>query len=128
MEGGQTATYASGFVSSVPLTIGYSSAVGGFHYAGVLDEIALYGRAITEVEIFEHYLDGGNGLGIGTISTDFEGEQRVFNGIVDMGADEFVDADSDLLPDSWEYDNFGNLATDGNGGSRWRRSDQCPGS
>ena len=31
----------------------------------------------------------------------------------DMGVDEYIDSDSDILPDYWEYEWFGNLSYDG---------------
>ena len=37
-----------------------------------------------------------------TNSHDMDGESRILNEFVDMGADEFCDNDNDLLPDSWE--------------------------
>ncbi len=37
-----------------------------------------------------------------TEGVDIDGESRVFDGVVDMGADEFVDNDDDDLPDSLE--------------------------
>jgi predicted outer membrane repeat protein len=57
--------------------------------------------------------DTGNNAAIPSgVTTDFEGEQRIFNSTVDMGADEFVDSDTDQLPDSWEFDYFGDLSLD----------------
>ncbi len=50
---------------------------------------------------------------------DFDAEARWDHpdhagaGIVDVGADEFVDTDEDGLPDQWERDHFGNLDEDG---------------
>jgi len=46
---------------------------------------------------------------------DFDAEQRVADGRVDIGADEFIDTDGDGLPDWWEQKYFGdpNVATPG---------------
>jgi len=39
--------------------------------------------------------------------TDIDGESRVLEGRVDIGADEFLDRDGDRLPDWWEQTYFG---------------------
>lgn len=36
-------------------------------------------------------------------STDLEGDARVLESAVDIGADEYLDSDGDLLPDAWEW-------------------------
>jgi hypothetical protein len=41
--------------------------------------------------------------------TDIDGEIRVADGRVDMGADEYIDADFDGLPDFWELRYFGDV-------------------
>jgi hypothetical protein len=41
------------------------------------------------------------------VPTDIDGENRVLEGRVDIGADEFLDRDSDGLPDWWEQTYFG---------------------
>ncbi len=42
--------------------------------------------------------------------SDIDNETRPHNGAVDMGADEYIDADQDNLPDYWEYSQFGDLS------------------
>jgi outer membrane protein assembly factor BamB len=39
--------------------------------------------------------------------TDVDGEDRVINGVLDFGADEFLDSDTDGLADWWEIKYFG---------------------
>jgi len=62
-----------------------------------------------------HLRAGSPCIGEGTNSapdippTDIDGEYRPFGLLVDMGADEYVDQDQDLLPDYWEIRNFANL-------------------
>jgi len=41
------------------------------------------------------------------LATDIDGEQRIYNNRLDMGADEFIDTDRDGLPDWWENKHFG---------------------
>jgi hypothetical protein len=57
------AAYDAGFGSiSAVLNIGYLA--GGFRFGGLLDEVALYDRALTAAEIQDHYDDGQLGRGI----------------------------------------------------------------
>lgn len=46
---------------------------------------------------------------------DIDGESRPSGGASDIGADEFVNADEDDLPDWWELENFGDLEETGSG-------------
>jgi len=57
--------YTAGFEASTTLGIGYMAYAGtpGYFYDGLLDEIALYSRALSDVEIYQHYVNGLNGLG-----------------------------------------------------------------
>jgi hypothetical protein len=48
-------TYSTSFASAEPMTIGYLPFAGYFHYDGLLDEIALYDRALPLSEIENHY-------------------------------------------------------------------------
>ncbi|MHC4647349.1 MAG: choice-of-anchor Q domain-containing protein, partial [Planctomycetota bacterium] len=45
---------------------------------------------------------------------DIDGESRVMNGRVDIGADEYSDTDVDGLSDFWELTHFGSLSADPN--------------
>lgn len=47
--------YASDFVTTTSLNIGWLDSTDGHHYDGILDELALYQRALTEKEIKSHY-------------------------------------------------------------------------
>jgi hypothetical protein len=57
-QGATSVTYTMGFASdSVPLNLGWLDArpsVVDYFYAGALDEIAIYGRALSEAEILQH--------------------------------------------------------------------------
>ena len=46
-------------------------------------------------------VNAGDGTATG-IETDIDGEVRVYDGTIDIGADEMVDADGDGMPDYWE--------------------------
>ncbi len=52
----------------------------------------------------------GAGAAVAQSRIDVDGELRPLSGR-DIGADQFVDADADSLPDSWELSNFGNTTT-----------------
>ncbi|UCH82621.1 MAG: putative Ig domain-containing protein [Candidatus Latescibacterota bacterium] len=52
--------YTAGFEATTTLGIGYMAYAGtpNYFYAGLLDEIALYGRALDDIEIQQHYTNG----------------------------------------------------------------------
>ena len=48
--------FADGFDSSgAALNIGWLNLEGGYHFQGAVDEVALYHRALSEIEIRSHY-------------------------------------------------------------------------
>ncbi|MEJ8802068.1 LamG-like jellyroll fold domain-containing protein [Pontibacter sp. H249] len=51
---------AAGFSSTADLNIGWLNRYPGFHYRGDMDELAFFGRALTQEEIVSHY-NGGQG-------------------------------------------------------------------
>ena len=51
----QAVSYSTGFDFSAPLNIGWLSSGSGYHFLGSIDEIALYNRALSDVEIQSHY-------------------------------------------------------------------------
>jgi hypothetical protein len=48
-------TYTYGFESNSPVNIGYMNDGNGYHYEGVLDEVKLFGRALSSAEVWERY-------------------------------------------------------------------------
>ena len=57
--------YTGGFLSnSAPLTIGWFDFSGGFYFDGMLDEVALYERALPQVEIQDHHTTGLSGISL----------------------------------------------------------------
>ena len=66
LEGSTKVTYSTGFDSATAaLNIGYLDTNPFYRFAGTIDEIAVYGRALAEKEIRQHYIDGSVGLGWG---------------------------------------------------------------
>ncbi|MBN1348039.1 putative Ig domain-containing protein [candidate division KSB1 bacterium] len=55
--------YSQDFSANVSLNIGYLNLGGHYRYHGILDEIALYDRALSDQEIMTHYYAGGMGKG-----------------------------------------------------------------
>jgi len=63
-EGSESATYSAGFESpTAALNIGWLDLSHGYHFAGIVDEVALYDRALSPDEIQQHYEEGGTGPG-----------------------------------------------------------------
>jgi hypothetical protein len=60
-----TYDYTAGFEATTTLGMGYMAYNGnpGFFYDGLLDEAAIYGRALSDAEVLTHYADGMAGLG-----------------------------------------------------------------
>ena len=61
LEGVAPAFFSSGFASAAPLDVGRLNLLGGFHLLGAVDEVAVYDRALTDVEIHHHYTAAGLG-------------------------------------------------------------------
>lgn len=62
-------------------------------------------------------INAGSASILGVTHGDFQGESRV--GSPDIGADEYVDADSDGLPDVWEQHFYSNLAYSSTDDTDW---------
>jgi parallel beta-helix repeat protein/predicted outer membrane repeat protein len=60
-------------------------------------------------------IDSGTNAPWMSSSTDIDDEPRIRGTQVDIGADEFCDADSDGMADAWEIVHFGSLANSGSG-------------
>jgi len=57
-------TYLQGFDSATAaLNLGWLNLSGGYHFEGTLDEVALYNRALSDAEVYQHYLNGLAGKG-----------------------------------------------------------------
>jgi lysophospholipase L1-like esterase len=64
LDGSQYFSYPAGFQAVAPITVGWLP-VAGYHFGGALDELAIYGRALSEAEISQHATDGTLGLKLG---------------------------------------------------------------
>ena len=63
LEASEGVNYTAGFESTVAdLNIGYLDLSGGFHFNGVVDEVALYNDALSSTEISTHYSNGLQGI------------------------------------------------------------------
>ncbi len=65
LEGSAKFTYTAGFDSSAPLNIGWLNLDPFYHFAGTIDELAIYSRTLADKEIRQHYTDGSVGLAWG---------------------------------------------------------------
>ena len=55
----QSLAYAAALThSAAPLLIGDAAGTGNYHWAGGLDEVAVYSRALTASEVAQHYTAG----------------------------------------------------------------------
>jgi len=55
--------YASDFASDAGMTIGYLDLGSHYRYSGLVDEVAIFDKALTDTEIEDFYTDGLFGLG-----------------------------------------------------------------
>ena len=55
LENSHSVSYSTGFDFSALLNIGWLNSGSGYHFLGSLDEIALYNRALSDIEIRSHY-------------------------------------------------------------------------
>ncbi len=54
-------SYSAGFDTTTPLNIGWLNLSSHFHFDGIVDEVALYDRALSADEIEQHYKEAGPG-------------------------------------------------------------------
>ena len=55
LENSQAVSYSAGFDFSAQFNIGWLNLGSGYHFLGSIDEIALYNRALSDIEIRSHY-------------------------------------------------------------------------
>ena len=53
-----TYNYSDGFEESVGVNVGYILLNHNYRYAGIVDELAFYNKALTELEIQQHFING----------------------------------------------------------------------
>jgi hypothetical protein len=63
LENTVSRVYTDGFASAAPLTLGHFNVSPYYHYNGILDEFALYDRALTAGEVLDHFSRGVVGAG-----------------------------------------------------------------
>ena len=66
LEVGQKSVTSPGhFVSVAPVSIGRYTSAGtlGYYFEGVLDEIAIFDKALSASEVYDHYINGTSGAG-----------------------------------------------------------------
>jgi hypothetical protein len=60
LEDFKTPSFSTGFDSTAAINMGWLDLSAGYHFAGAIDEVAIYNRALSDVEIQSHYyLTGG---------------------------------------------------------------------
>ncbi|MHC4093442.1 MAG: right-handed parallel beta-helix repeat-containing protein, partial [Planctomycetota bacterium] len=108
-----------GFTLPATLTVSYSTVQGGQDavYVGSgctliwgdnnLDTDPLLINDDTHLRAGSPCRNAGDPAGSYAGQRDVDGEPRVPDLAVDMGADEFIDTDEDALPDWWEQEHFG---------------------
>jgi hypothetical protein len=67
LESSVPTTYTGGFASTNLISFG--SYINTYHYVGILDDIAIYKRALTASDVEQHYLNGLSGIGYCSEST-----------------------------------------------------------
>jgi len=109
-----------GLYGDSSLTVSYSNIQGGAETAWCLDPnacVVTWGPGNIDADpCFVHAdahllsespcIDAGDPNGDYTGRYDLDGEERAAHGRVDIGADEFLDADADSLPNRWEQLHF----------------------
>ncbi len=85
----------------------YCDIQGGWPGKSNIDVDPLLTRDATRLLSNSPCRDAGNPDGDYSGQTDIDGEGRVLNDRVDIGADEWLDTDEDELPDAWEECYFG---------------------
>lgn len=74
--------YVRNFVTTAPVNIGYMNRSAGFHYTGLLDEVKLYGRAVTADEVTAKF-NGGSGAYCGLVPLGIT-DNKSFTGVYEV--------------------------------------------
>ncbi len=93
--------------ATAELNIGWLDTGTGFHFDGLIDEVALYDRALSQVEIQEHHDAGRLGNGIDTLRpepiADAGTDQTVTEAtLVTLDGSNSSDADGAIVSHLWE--------------------------
>jgi len=97
------------------LSVSYSDIRGGWTGTGNIDSAPVLIPQTCRLASTSPCKNAGSSNNASAI--DFEGESRPYGGYVDIGADEFVDSDSDAMADAWEQEHFGDLTKNGSSDS-----------
>ncbi|PTX21373.1 putative secreted protein (Por secretion system target) [Pontibacter mucosus] len=110
----QTFKYANSFASRSPVNIGYLNDGGGYHYKGILDEVKLFGRALSAAEVKQRYEDVYDAI---TELVRFEGEY--VGGVVQLTWETAAEAglshfEVERAPDTEAFEKLGEVKAAGN--------------